>query len=109
MLVMNADPTPDPLKSDYLARPDVQGHLKVWAVLREWDPIGIISESNQDEYDGYAPDLIRMLDAGASTEFVAHWLMDIANNRMGLSHVDGRHTFACAKKLTEFWKDWKAH
>src|SRR5262245_5798435 len=104
---MTADPTPDPLKSHYLARPDVQGHLKVWEVLREWDPIGVISDSNLDEYDGYAPDLIRMLDRGVSTEFVANWLKHLATDRMGLSYVDERHTVNCAKKLTDFWSVWK--
>ena len=104
---MSADPTPDPLKSDYLKRPDVQGHMKVWEVLREWDPIGVISETNQDEYDSYAPELIRWLDAGASTEFIAETLSEIALNRMGLSSIDDRHTFACAEKLTAFWNSWK--
>jgi hypothetical protein len=104
---MTADPTPDPLKSDYLSRPDVQGHLRVLEVLREWDPIGVISESHRDEYDGYAPELIQMLDAGASPEFVSNWLVDMATNYMGLSLVDRRHAFACAKKLTDFWHVWK--
>jgi len=81
----------------------------IWQVLREWDPIGVISESNQDEYDGYAPELIRMLDAGASTDFVANWLIDVARNRMGLSYVDGPHAHRCAAKLTEFWASWKGH
>lgn len=106
---MTADRTPDPLKSDYLARPDTQGHLKVWEVLREWDPIGVISESNLDEYDMYAPELIRALDAGATAEFVSNWLTDIASDRMGLSYVDKHHTLACAKKLTDFWREWKGN
>ena len=104
---MTADPTPDPLKSDYLARPDVQGHLKVRQVLREWDPIGVISESDQDEYDSYVPELIRMLDAGATTEFVSNWLIDVAKRRMGQRRVNERHTFDCAKKLTDYWREWK--
>ena len=102
---MTADPTPDPLESDYLKRADAQRHLKVWEVLREWDPIGVISESNRDEYDTYAPEVIRMLDAGASTEFVAKWLVDLARDHMGLSYADKRHTFRCAKKLTDFWAE----
>lgn len=104
---MTADPTPDPLKSEYLARPDAQGHLKVWEVLREWDPIGVISESNSDEYDMYAPELIRMLDAGASAEFISTWLVELATSHMGLTDVDKHHAFVCAQKLTKFWKVWK--
>ena len=106
---MTADPTPDPLNSDYLTRPDVQGHLKVLEVLREWDPIGVISESNRDEYDMYAPELIRMLDAGASTEFVANWLSDLAKQHMGLTYVNRRHTLSCAEKLTDFRAEWKKY
>jgi hypothetical protein len=100
---MSVDPTPDPLKSEYLKRPDAQRHLKVLAVLREWDPIGAISESNQDEYDSYAPELIRMLDAGASTQFVADWLITLATGHIGLSYVDKQHTKNCAKTLVNFW------
>jgi|SRR3954447_16912809 len=104
---MTADPTPDPRKSDYLQRPDVQGHLKVLEVLRDWDPIGVISEDNLDEYDSYAPEVIRMLDAGASADFVAKWLIDVAHGHIGLTYVDEPHAYRCAKKLTDFWMEWK--
>lgn len=85
---MTADPSPDPSQSEYLKRADSQPHLFVLATLREWDPIGVISKSNQDEYDSYAPELIRMLDAGASAEFVEAWLLDVARNHMGLNGVN---------------------
>jgi hypothetical protein len=101
---MSADPIPDPLKSDYLKRPDAQRHLKVLAVLRDWDPIGVISDSHQDEYDGYAPELIGMLDAGASVQFIADWLISLGTEHMGLGDVDRQHTMSCAKALVEFWE-----
>jgi len=104
---MSADPTPDPLKSDYLQRPDVQGYLLVLEVLRDWDPIGVISATNRDEYDHYAPELIRMLDARASSAFVGEWLIDLAANHMALSFVDKHHSHRCAERLTEFWRAWK--
>jgi hypothetical protein len=100
---MSADPTPDPLKSEYLKRPDAQRHLKVLAILRDWDPIGVISATNQDEYDAYAPELLRMLDAGASPQFVADWLMSLATEHIGLSYVNKEHTEKCAKTPVEFW------
>ncbi|MBA3483007.1 MAG: hypothetical protein H0T51_14455 [Pirellulales bacterium] len=100
---MSADPTPDPLKSDYLNRPDARRHLKVLAVLRDWDPIGVNSDSHQDEYDGYAPELIGMLDAGPSVQFIADWLLSLGTEHMGLGDVDRQHTTSCAMKLVEFW------
>jgi hypothetical protein len=36
--------------SEYLGMPQNQPHLRVMAVLRRWDPIGVITEENQDEY-----------------------------------------------------------
>ena len=101
---MSADPTPDPRNSKYLKRPDAQRHLFVLAILREWDPIGVISHFNVDEYDSYAPEIIRMLDAGASSEFVSDWLMSLATGHIGLSSVDVKHTTRCAEKLTEYWE-----
>ena len=49
-------------KSEYLKRPDAQGHLKVMELLRKWDPIGVITKENQDEYDMYSADIVRLLD-----------------------------------------------
>ena len=48
-----------------------------------------------------------MLDLDASTEFVSDWLTNLAKGHMGLSYVDNGHTFNCAKKLTDFWREWK--
>lgn len=101
---MTADPTPDPLQSEYLKREDAQPHLFVLETLREWDPIGVISPSNIDEYDSYAPELIRMLDASASAGFVEEWLLSVARDHMGLSEVDVQQTRAAADKLTAYWK-----
>jgi hypothetical protein len=106
---MSSDPTPDPLQSDYLKRPDAQRHIRVWEVLREWDPIGVISEFHLHEYDRYAPAVIRMLDAGASTDFVTKWLIDLATSHMGLSDVDAIRTYRCAAKLTDFWRNAQTH
>ena len=58
-----------PQDSEYLHRPDVQGHLKIMELLRKWDPIGVYypgSDCPLDEYDGYSATIVRMLDAGVS-------------------------------------------
>ncbi|MEM1107338.1 MAG: hypothetical protein AAGH99_01460 [Planctomycetota bacterium] len=99
---MTVDPPSDLPDSDYLKRPDAQGHLKVFEVLRLWDPIGV-ADIAPDEYDGYAPEIVRMLDGGIDTEQLERWLIDLANGHMGLSHVDQPHTRSCADELTKFW------
>ena len=95
------------VNSDYLRRPDVQGHLKVMEVLREWDPIGVICESNQDEYDMYSAHIVRMLDADATVDDLLQHMRWIVHERMGMSYFDEPHSRSCAEKLTEFWKTWR--
>lgn len=103
------DPMPDPHISEYLRRSDAQDYLKVLEVLRKWDPIGVIDGPNgpQDEYDTYAPDLIRMLDARKSREEIVRHLGVIASDHMGLENYDREHTAACVRELIDFWREWK--
>jgi hypothetical protein len=43
----------------------------VETILREWDPIGVMSPGwPEDEYDGYAGGLIGLIDRGGSVEAV---------------------------------------
>ena len=52
--------------SEYLSMPQNQPHLKVMAVLRRWDPIGVISEWNQDDT---AASVIFRLVLGQESDF----------------------------------------
>ena len=92
--------------SDYLCRADAKGYLKVLEVLRAWDPIGVISESNQDEYDSYAAGIVRMLDGGVTTGDLAKHMTGIVVEGMGIA-VDRKKTRECAQQLVDFWKVWK--
>ncbi len=92
------------ISSDYLRRPDAAGYLKVLEVLREWDPIGVISSANQDEYDSYAPAIVRMLDAGVSEALLFEHMAEIVTERMGIN-VDRHKTKECASQLVQFWKE----
>ncbi|MEA2423321.1 MAG: hypothetical protein QOF55_2420 [Thermoleophilaceae bacterium] len=58
-------------------------------LLREWDPIGIarIADSQLDEYEHYAGQLVRRLRAGASEEEVAAVLESFRAD-MGLEPSD---------------------
>ncbi len=95
-------------ESEYLERPDAKGHLKVLEVLRKWDPIGIISEKHQDEYDSYAPQIIRMLDARCTPKQLAQALYDLKTKHMGLSGFwFMTEEKRIARELVAWWNEWK--
>ena len=94
-------------QSDYLSMPQNQPHLKVMAVLRRWDPIGVISEDNQDEYDGYSSDVVRMLDGAAGVDDLLDFMRWLVNDRMGMTHFDEPHSRACAQELVDYWRSHK--
>ena len=89
--------------SDYLSMPQNQPHLKVMAVLRRWDPIGVISEDNQDEYDSYSVDIVRLLDRGATVDDIVGYMRWVVTDRMGMSHFDEAHSRDCARELVDYW------
>lgn len=93
--------------SDYLKRRDAVGHLKVMELLRKWDPIGVISETNQDEYDMYSYSIVRMLDSGITAIELAEHLNKIQLERMGLE-PKGARDLSIAEELVAFWKKWKS-
>jgi len=93
---------------DYLRRPENQGHLKVMEILRDWDPIGVISEQNQDEYDGYSAGFVQMLDAGASLEELTKHMQWIVKDQMGLGFFDQAKSRRCAEAMIAFWQKWRA-
>ncbi|MBK6879549.1 MAG: hypothetical protein IPN65_07305 [Elusimicrobia bacterium] len=90
--------------SDYLKRQDAVGHLKVMELLRKWDPIGVISEANQDEYDMYSYNIVRMLDSGITAIELAEHLSKIQLERMGLK-PKGARDLSIAEELVDFWKN----
>jgi hypothetical protein len=69
---------------------------------QDWDPIGIKAYSDpEDEYDTYASIIwINYTQyADFSEKFIYDYLMDIAQNYMGLSYVDSKNTLSVAKKI----------
>jgi hypothetical protein len=78
---------------------DAQEHDRWWRergerelrelLLREWDPIGIarIADSQHDEYEHYAGQLVRRLRAGATEDEVAAVLEGFRTD-MGLEPSD---------------------
>src|SRR5437870_3551975 len=93
-------------QSDYLSMPLNQPHLKVMAVLRRWDPIGVISQDNQDEYDRYSVDVVRLLDRGATVDDIVDYMRWAVTERMGIA-FDEAHSRDCAQELVDYWRSRK--
>ena len=56
------------------------------AVHNEWDPIGVYSYSEEmGEYDGYLPNLCKLLEEDGSEEQVFDFLWTVETGSMGLS------------------------
>jgi hypothetical protein len=68
-------------------------------LLEEWDPIGVrgIPEA-QDEYDGYVPDVHRLLMRRASALEVFEYLWQVEAEHMGLPG-NRAHTQEIAARL----------
>jgi len=92
---------PDP--EGYLDLPQNQPHLKVMAVLRRWDPIGVITDEHSDEYDSYSDRIVHMLDEGATVEDVVDYMRWVVTERMGIG-FDDPHSRDCAAELVAYWK-----
>jgi hypothetical protein len=70
----------------------------------DWDPIGINDDGGpEDEYRGYVPSIIKLLDEGADESKLAKLLHEHATINMGLSSnlTDHFEIAAKLKKLTE--------
>jgi hypothetical protein len=98
----------DQMDSEYVRRPDAQRHLKVMELLRKWDPIGVLDDTEwpDDEYDIYSAPMARMLDAGISEKNLYNHMKSIVKERMELA-CDKKKTKQIAHELVEFWKEWK--
>lgn len=73
-------------------------------LMHDWDPIGIRDVPQaQDEYDRYARQIARMLDAGASTTEIADRLLEIEAGSIGLPG-DGERAIMVARRLCRLSK-----
>jgi hypothetical protein len=87
---------------EYLRLPQNQPHLKVMEVLRRWDPIGVICDSCQDEYDGHSVQVVRMLDADATVESLPEYLRWVVTERVGIDFDEARSR-DCAEEFVRYW------
>jgi hypothetical protein len=68
------------------------------ALWEDWDPIGVRAMGGpSDEYDSYAPTILRMLLAGATEEELVVHLYAIETEQMGLG--GGQRPYGAARAL----------
>ncbi len=66
----------------------------------EWDPIGVNNMDEawpDDEYDSYAPQVLKMARLGVSVETNAAYLKEVEGERMGLQANPARNHSVAAK------------
>lgn len=66
----------------------------------DWDPIGINDSGPEDEYSGYVPSVIKLLNQDADEKKIAKLLLEHANINMGGSTKLEDH-LKVAKKLKQ--------
>lgn len=50
----------------------------------DWDPIGINNCAPRDEYQGYVPEIVKLVESGASLDEIAKHLHNIETNIIGV-------------------------
>ncbi len=72
----------------------------------EWDPIGVASDANDDEYDAYLGPTLRLLEREVPDGEIVEFLKSVVHDRMGLSQMPSSpHEFA-AKLKSWFSANW---
>ena len=66
----------------------------------EWDPIGVNDNPQcRDEYDGYAPAIVRLLLEDADEHKILEHLMQCERVNMGLVQTDDAHDLLVTRQL----------
>jgi hypothetical protein len=58
----------------------------------EWDPVGVVSGPEDDEYDSYLVPTLQMLDSGATQNELTCYLEDLVGNHMGMGEEGISHS-----------------
>lgn len=79
---------------------------EIRSLWNEWDPIGVTSDSGDDEYDAYLARTLRLLERGAPDDEIVEFLKSVVYDHMGLSQVpSSTHEFV-AKLKAWFSANW---
>jgi hypothetical protein len=73
----------------------------------EWDPIGVVKDSVDDEYNAYLAPAVRLLERNAPIDEIVQYLKWVTDEQMGLSLTSGHERFA--ERLKEWFSTkWAA-
>ena len=86
----------------------------VKATLRRWDPIGVIPELIEsgippNEYDGYAPHILGMLQRGCTAAELQAHLEFTREETMGMGRAFPDTTAAAKSVATDLVLWWQTH
>lgn len=73
-------------------------------LLKDWDPLIINGYGPSDEYDGYIPGIVHLLENNCTVEELERHLAWIEKEEMGVPEVSQRISQA-AKNLIACWKE----
>ncbi len=78
------------------------------ALLNEWDPIGVVEDLRErglplDEYESYAPGILRMLEQGARDDEIAAHMQFLVSEWMGLS-TTAESQLPMARAITAWYR-----
>jgi len=83
-------------------RPWIEIQNKIRGVLnRDWDPIGVVPDGIDDEYDGYIGVIYSLLRSGANAHTIANHLISIEVEQMGMTGASKEALLIVAAKLRE--------
>ena len=84
------------------------GMRQLW---NDWDPIGVVSEDIQDEYDSYVAPTLKLLDDGCPAGEIEAYLTSIVRDYIGLGEdgVRGSNPWAFARKIMDWYEEKKRY
>ncbi len=93
-----------PIELENIQRPVPKKQLRIIQLLQLWNPNMINTDENTNEYDGYLPEIIRMLDAGVSQKDLFKHMKRIVEENMRYP-FDRDFTKKIAHEIVKFWKE----
>lgn len=85
---------------------DLQEVRKLW---NEWDPIGVCTPNNEDEYDSYLESTLLLLKQEATTAEIEDYLIFVIKDQMGFDDysINKSNPNIFAHKLHDWYENLK--
>ncbi len=73
------------------ARTDNNTIAALRRLWNEWDPIGVVSSTVDDEYNGYIEPTFQLLQRNATADEISHYLEYVVGEHMGMGEEGVKH------------------